>query len=259
MPKFNTANPEVGKYLTGVGRYWLREYDIDGWRLDCADETDDAFWRAFKAASLQAKPDALLIGEIWNGAEHWLDGSMFHSTMNYDFRKHCRAFFAEGTIGAEEFGGRVVNMLTRYRKQLAYAQLNILDSHDVGRFLSYCGGDTRRLKLALIFQMCFVGIPNIFYGDERGFDGLNEDEYRRPMEWGEENETTGFYREAVKLRNENAALRRGDFQTIMAEGKLFVFKRAYKGESVTAALNAGENAVVFNGREIEPFGYRINT
>jgi glycosidase len=136
-----------------------------------------------------------------------------------------------------------------------------LDSHDVSRFLSVCGGDTRRLKLAVIFQMCFVGVPNIFYGDELGFDGLTEDEYRRPMEWGERtagNETIDFYREAVKLRNDNTALRRGDFKTLTAEGRLYAFKREYNGESVIAAFNAGEKSVAFNGHEIEPFGYLID-
>jgi glycosidase len=255
MPKLNTVNPEVSEYLCEVGQYWLREYDIDGWRLDCADETNDGFWRAFKNAALAAKSDALLIGEVWNSAMHWLDGTMFHSTMNYDLRKHCRAFFAEGTIDAEEFNARVVNMLTRYRKQLTCVQLNLLDSHDVSRFLTVCGGDKRRLKLAVMFQMCFAGMPSIFYGDEQGFDGLTEDEYRRPMDWDGDRDIFEFYRWSVKLRNNNAALRRGDFKIITAQNSLFAFSREYKGEKVTVALNAGDTTVLFDGREIEPFGY----
>lgn len=92
MPKTNTENPEVIRYFCDVGQYWVREFDIDGWRLDVASEINDAFWRAFRAAVKEAKPDCLLIGEVWESAQHWLNGDMFDSTMNYDFRKHCRRF-----------------------------------------------------------------------------------------------------------------------------------------------------------------------
>ena len=38
MPKLDTANPEVQEYLIGIACYWIREYGIDGWRLDVSDE-----------------------------------------------------------------------------------------------------------------------------------------------------------------------------------------------------------------------------
>ena len=259
MPKMNTANPEVAAYFCDVCRHWLREYKIDGWRLDVADETNDGFWRMFRRAAEEVNPDALLIGEIWGNADHWLDGTMFHSTMNYDLRKHCRDFFAQDVIGAKEFSARVTDMLTRYRTNLTYAQLNLLDSHDVSRFLSLCGGDKRRLKLAVLFQMCFVGIPGVYYGDEQGLSGVLEDEYRRPMIWDGDQDLFRFYQEAIALRKENAALTRGGFESLFAEGKLFVFRRAYEGKAVTVALNAGAAPAAYEGEEIEPFGYRLFT
>jgi len=257
MPKMNTTNPEVVAYFCDVCRYWLREYNIDGWRLDVADEVNDSFWRSFRAAAVEANPGALLIGEIWGDARHWMDGSMFNSSMNYDFHKHCRDFFAKSVINAEEFNTRVVNMLMRYRKNLLYAQLNILDSHDTARFLTVCGGDKRRLKLAVMFQMCFVGIPSIFYGDEQGIEGLTESEYRKPMTWNGDRDLLEFYQKVIKLRNNNIPLRRGGFKTLTAQGSLFAFTREYNGEEMTIALNAGEEAMKFDGQTIEPFGYFI--
>jgi len=257
MPKLNTANPEVIKYFCDVCRHWLNEYDIDGWRLDVADETDVGFWRMFKKAALEAKPDVFLIGEIWTNANYWLDGSMFHSAMNYDFRKHCREFFAKGTISAQEFNARLTNMLTRYRRNLVYSQLNLLDSHDVSRFLSLCGGDKKRFKLTVLFQMCFVGVPGIFYGNEQGISGISEDEYRQPMIWGGDEELFLFFRDVIKLRRENIPLSRGDFKTLYANDKLFVFKRTYEEKTVTVAINAGFTMVNYHGQDIEPFGYLI--
>ena len=65
MPKLNTANPKVQKYFCDVGAYWVREYGIDGWRLDVASEVNDGFWRAFRDAVKGENPEALLIGEVW--------------------------------------------------------------------------------------------------------------------------------------------------------------------------------------------------
>ncbi|MCL2221407.1 MAG: glycoside hydrolase family 13 protein [Oscillospiraceae bacterium] len=236
MPKMNTENPEVIEYFCEVCRHWLREYGIDGWRLDVAEETNDEFWRSFKKAALEINPDVLLIGEIWTNANHWLDGTMFHSAMNYDFRKHCRDFFAKGIIDAEVFNSRITDMLTRYRKNLTYTQLNLLSSHDVSRFYSLCDEDRQRLKLSVLFQMCFIGIPSIYYGEEQGLTGITEDEYRRPMTWDGDGELFSFYKKAIMLRRDNPALRYGTFKMIFAEGQKFVFERKHNDKRVLIAL-----------------------
>ena len=243
MPKLNTANPEVQKYFCDVGAYWVREYGIDGWRLDVASEVNDGFWRAFRDAVKGENPEALLIGEVWESAGHWLQGDMFDSTMNYDFRKHCCAFFAEKRIDAAEFSGRITDMLMRYRLQMLPAQLNLLDSHDVSCFLSLCGGDTASYRLAILFMMCFVGMPTIFYGDELGVQGMQEEEYRAPMPWkGGDLALLGFFRKAIAMRHALSPLREGSFQMLSAEGgsRVIRFRRYTGTESVTVSINAGK-------------------
>ena len=244
MPKLNTANQEVQDYLCRVGRYWIEEFHIDGWRLDVASEVDDGFWRAFRKTVKAANPEALLIGEVWESAGHWLQGDMFDSSMNYDFRKHCNLFFAENAIDGADFAGRLTQMLMRYRLQMVPAQMNLLDSHDVSRFLSLCGGHLGKYKLAVLFMMTFVGMPTIFYGDELGMAGVKEEEYRRPMPWdGGREDLLAFFRRAIALRRERTPLRRGNFRVISAEpgSGLLIYSREWKGEKVTVCLNAGES------------------
>ena len=50
MPKLNTANEEVQDFLLEIAIYWIREADIDGWRLDVSDEVSHGFWRRFRKA-----------------------------------------------------------------------------------------------------------------------------------------------------------------------------------------------------------------
>ena len=247
MPKLDTANPEVRDYFCRVGRYWAEEFGIDGWRLDVASEVDDGFWRDFRKAVKDVNPDALLIGEVWESANHWLQGDMFDSAMNYDFRKHCNLFFAEQSIDAADFAGRVTNMLMRYRVQTVPAQLNLLDSHDVSRFLSLCNGDTTKYKLAILFMMTFVGMPTVFYGDELGIQGVLEEEYRHPMPWnGGDAELYAFFKKVIAMRHELAPLRRGDFRMVSAEqgSGLIVFTRKLGNQTVTVCINHSKESAV---------------
>ena len=125
--------------------------------------------------------------------------------MNYDFRKHCCAFFAEKGIDAAEFSGRITDMLMRYRLQMLPAQLNLLDSHDVNRFMSYCQNDIRRFRLAEVFLFTSPGAPSVFYGDELGMDGNSEFTLRGPMPWkGPKHDEREFFRQLITLRKENA-------------------------------------------------------
>ena len=183
---------------------------------------------------------------VESNISHWLQGDMFDSTMNYDFRKHCGLFFAQGSVDAEDFAGRVADMLMRYRLQMVPAQLNLLDSHDVGRFLSQCGGDPGKYRLAVLFQMSFVGMPTVFYGDELGIEGVLEEEYRKPMPWeGGDSALRDFFRRAIAMRRELPPLRRGNFRILSAEpgSRFLAFSRTFQGQSVTVCLNAGGTPV----------------
>ena len=140
MPKLDLENREAADYFCSVGRYWVEEFHTDGWRLDVASEVNDGFWRRFYREVHDVNPEAILIGEVWESANHWLDGTIFDSAMNYDFRKHCKRFFGEKSIDAAEFDSRITDMRMRYREQTVFSQLNVLDTHDVSRFLSLWRG-----------------------------------------------------------------------------------------------------------------------
>lgn len=243
MPKMNTADPVLRQYFCDVGAYWVRKFDVDGWRLDVANELDDGFLRAFRASVKAAKSDALIVGEVWENAAHYLGGDMLDSAMNYDFRRYCRRFFAEQTVDAETFDTNVSTLLLRYNENALFAQLNLLDSHDVSRFLSLCGGKTERMELAVLLQMTFPGMPCVFYGDEKGLCGESEPEYRRPMEWDASSPLEEVYRRMIALRKTHPALRYGSFHTELACGGVYRYSRVWNGTKITVAMNLGAEPV----------------
>lgn len=243
MPKTNTADPFLRQYFCDVGANWVRKFDVDGWRLDVANELDDGFLCAFRASVKAAKSDALIVGEVWENAAHYLGGDMLDSAMNYDFRRYCRRFFAEQTVDAETFDTNVSTLLLRYNENALFAQLNLLDSHDVSRFLSLCGGKTERMELAVLLQMTFPGMPCVFYGDEKGLCGESEPEYRRPMAWDASSPLEEVYRRMIALRKTHPALRYGSFHTELACGGVYRYSRVWNGTKITVAMNLGAEPV----------------
>ena len=243
MPKTNTADPFLRQYFCDIGAYWVRKFDVDGWRLDVANELDDGFLRAFRASVKAAKSDALIVGEVWENAAHYLGGDMLDSAMNYDFRRYCRRFFAEQTVDVETFDTNVSTLLLRYNENALFAQLNLLDSHDVSRFLSLCGGKTERMELAVLLQMTFPGMPCVFYGDEKGLCGESEPEYRRPMAWDASSPLEEVYRRMIALRKTHPALRYGSFHTELACGGVYRYSRVWNGTKITVAMNLGAEPV----------------
>ena len=100
MPKLNTDCDEVIDYFCGVGRYWIEQFGADGWRLDVSDEISMRFLRRFREAVKAAKPEAIIIGEVWHGAQEFLRGDMYDGVMNYGLTKACLDLLAFDRIDA---------------------------------------------------------------------------------------------------------------------------------------------------------------
>jgi cyclomaltodextrinase / maltogenic alpha-amylase / neopullulanase len=176
LPKFNTDHPQVREFLMRIGELWVRDYDIDGWRLDVPDEiTTPGFWEEFRQRVRAIKPDAYLVGEIWEDAPDWLQGDRFDATMNYQWAAAVIAFTAGDrvspilvstrsydpcpAIDAAEFAQRIDRLLNLNDWQVTKCQLNLLGSHDSPRLVSLARGDRASVCLATLLQMTFPGAP----------------------------------------------------------------------------------------------------
>lgn len=248
MPKTNTSNKDLCEYFCSVGEYWIKEFDVDGWRLDVANELNDEFLRSFRNRVIAAKNDVIVIGEVWENASHYVNHKLMDGAMNYDFRRFVSAFIATGENDAAEYDVRVSRLLYRYPAQSVHAQLNLLDSHDVSRFLSLCKGDVSKMELAILLQMTFIGMPCIFYGDENALMGIEEDEYRRPMNFDKSSELYEVYKKLIKLRKDYPSLRGRDYETILVKDRTYGYKRG----NICVILNAGEKelAVDLEGKNV---------
>ncbi len=245
FPKLNTANPEVREYLLRVGTHWIEKANIDGWRLDVADETSMDFWRDFRKAVKRLKPDAFLLMENWQDAQPWLRGDQFDGAMNYGLHRTVHRFFAERAIDAGTFDKAVWTLLNRYHRHVQQVQWNLLDGSDLPRFLAGAGNDPRRLSLASVFLFTHVGIPAIYYGDELGIAGRPGCEDRTLMPWADvdsERDVRPFIRKLAGIRRQHMDAILGSYETLRAETAtgFYAYRRKGRSECLTVLLNNSE-------------------
>ena len=242
MPKLNLKNPEVEKYITDIACYWIRECDIDGWRLDVGDEISHFFWKRFRRAIKAVKKDMLIIGEIWHYAGDFLEGDEWDTVMNYPFYLNLIDLLADEKISVSQFVQNLGYLKGRLHKKCYPLMWNLIDSHDTARFLHLCKDNKKKQHLAAAFQLLLPGMPMIYYGDEYAMPGANDPDCRRGMYWDEEyqdKEMFEWYKRLLQVRKAH---------TCIVEGELAESITRDEDETIVLIRKNGEEtiALIFN-------------
>ena len=211
MPKLNTNNPAVVDYLLNVCETWVRSYDIDGLRLDVANELSHTFCRQLYRRMRSLKKDFYLLGEIWRSALPWLRGGELDSVMNYPLALCFWKFFCDKTLSALTFEREINAVFTAYPEPVTVGLFNLLDSHDTPRLFTRNGGDVSAVWQQYALLLSLPGSPCIYYGSEVLLAGGNDPDCRRCMPWqaieaGEYAEPMSMMRQLIALRHTHPAM-----------------------------------------------------
>lgn len=256
LPELNKASKGWRNYAfaatDSVMTTWL-DRGAAGWRMDVVPWVPDDFWRAWRSAIKQHRPDALTVAETWFDASKYFLGDMFDSTMNYIFRNAVLEYAAGGK--ARSLYPNIELMREAYPPQAFYALMNLLSSHDQARALHQFGwhADTtdakaiaearQRLKLAVLFQMTFPGAPTVYYGDEVALTGGDDPYNRATYPWADQGgkpdaDMLATFKQLIGLRNQHAVLRRGTIEApIFLNDHAIVLLRRYGRQLALTATN----------------------
>jgi alpha-amylase len=193
MPDLNFDNPKVKEEFVDIGKFWLTEMNVDGFRLDAArhifptDRAEDnhAFWIWFKEEMTRLKPDVYLVGEVWTDAKNvapYLKGlpALFNFDLGYAITNVVNA--QQDTIGLIESYKNIIDVYNASTP--SYIDATFLKNHDQNRILSELGDNEEKLRMAVSILMTLPGTPYIYYGEEIGMKGTKPDEYiREPFIW----------------------------------------------------------------------------
>ena len=270
LPAVEEMEPSYLDYIIqnpdSIVRRWLRA-GADGWRLDVADELPDEFIRLLRDAVRETKPDAAVIGEVWEDASNKISysqrrrhllGGHLDGVMNYPFRQAVISFLLGGP--AADFQNQMEAIRENYPPAALLNSMNILGTHDTVRILNVLGAvptpdrdaqagyempeetyalAKRRLKLAALILFSFPGMPVIYYGDEAGVYGFGDPFNRKPFPWGrEDEELTDWYRKLAVFRQALPPLRRGEIRYIPVCSDVLAFVRSLDGQEAAIAVNA---------------------
>ncbi|MDR1002683.1 MAG: glycoside hydrolase family 13 protein [Oscillospiraceae bacterium] len=255
----------------GILRRWLRA-GASGWRLDVADELPDIFLDRLRAAVKEEKPDALIMGEVWEDATNkvaysvrrrYLFGKQLDSVMNYPFKDAVLGFVTGWDAKAAM--ETILSVVENYPPQVLHSLMNLVGSHDTMRVLTLLAGEPLRgqgrewqslqkmspdakarganlLRLATVMQYTLPGVPSIYYGDEAGVEGYLDPFCRSPYPWGKENaDLLEWYVKLGELRASLPCLKNGEFASIHAERSFISYTRTSDEEAILVALNAAWN------------------
>ena len=291
LPTVNKLDPAFIDYIIegedSVVAHWLKA-GCDGFRLDVADELPNEFLARLKKRVRQLKPDALVIGEVWEDASnkiaydqrrrYFVDGQL-DSVMNYPFRTAILNFLRERDDG-RALQDTVMTIAENYPPQVLLANMNLVGSHDSPRILTALvdeyDGDREemarrrlsrrqyavaqeRLRMASFLQYMLPGMPSLYYGDEAGMEGYKDPFNRRTYPWGREDwELVEHYRCLGRLRKEYKALRLGDIRFFQAGEQRIGFTRSFEGKTCRVYVNRGHDHWELPAGKLL-MGYNIHT
>lgn len=240
LPKLNTENPEVRKEIFNIARYWIREFHIDGWRLDCVSKISKEFWKEFYSEVKKENPDAYVVAEIWRETGTWLNRELFDGAMNYRLRDILLEYIISNHLDAEDFAYELLSLKYEHGESV-YGMLNLVGSHDVERIMTGCNGDWNKVYLLYALLMTMPGIPMIYYGDEIGLPGGNDPDCRRCMIWEQKDWNAALFNRiesVTNLRKKHSALQDGSFRVVYTFNGLLVFERKNSEEQILIILNS---------------------
>ena len=237
LVKLNQKNPAVRDYICDVIRFWVREFDIDGIRLDAADVLDHGFMQALRCVANEVKPQFWLMGEVIHGNYSlWVNDRTLHCVTNYQL--HQALFSGHNSSNYFEIAHTVDRM-----NSMGLRLYNFVDNHDVERIYSKLRNKAHFVPVHILLYT-LPGVPSVYYGSEFGIEGRKvpgSDAPLRPalcLDHFGQNDLAGFIAALGRIRQSTGVLSYGDYQQLHLTNTQYAFSRSCGQWDVPVAVNS---------------------
>lgn len=291
LPAVNESCPSYIDFITGdegVLKYWLK-YDLAGYRLDVADELPDEFIEKIRAAVKSARPEALVLGEVWEDASNkiayskrrrYFQGAELDSVMNYPLKDAVIHFITHNdTLMLRQ---TLAMLRDNYPKIVLDSLMNILGTHDTVRILTAFGGipaknkdemnvlkmdhpEIRKkaiecVKIAALLLFTLPGNPCIYYGDEIGMEGYSDPFCRCPFQWDRiDSDLLSYFQKLAEIRYSYHVFKDSEYKELFADTNCLIYERRLLNEVVVVCVNRGYNKfdLKFEGQLYDLFNGKL--
>ncbi|MGN0326280.1 MAG: alpha-amylase family glycosyl hydrolase [Lachnospiraceae bacterium] len=240
LVKLNLHNEDVVQHIFSAVEGWIREFDIDGIRLDVAYCLDYGFLNRLRGFCDSKKQDFFLLGEVLHGEYGKMIREMnIHSVTNYQCYKGIHSAF--NSCNMFEIIHSLLRMFGPEDWTVCRGAhlLSFADNHDVSRIASIIKDEK---CLPLVYAMVFgmPGIPCVYYGSEWGAKAdksQGDQALRACFEKPEWNELTDYIQKLAEAKKNSNALNYGGFRSVVLTNKQCIFERRSDSERVLVAIN----------------------
>lgn len=256
LPSFRSESAGARQHIIASAVQWLRDYGVDGFRLDHAIGLGMDFWGEFRQATRAVSPEVFSVGEATDTPD---------ALVRYRGKLDAILDFPLAAALRYTFGARVWNLLKFERFLSAYerfmaagpGRVSFLDNHDMNRFLFVAGDRVELLKLAALCQFTLEPVPALYYGTEVGMSQRadassaefgGDAEARRDMSWRQEDwnhDLLAFYQTLTRLRTSLPVLANGQRRVVWldADQQTYAYLRT---QGNGQELNSGDALMLFN-------------
>jgi glycosidase len=232
----NYDNKELWPMMTDAMKFWVEEFDIDGYRCDVAGMIPLEFWNKISKELNEIKP-VFMLAEAWEPELH----QAFDMTYSWEMH-HLMSEVAKGEKNVDD-----IKILIEKEKKMypgSAFRMQFTSNHDENTW----NGTTREKfgdaeDTFAIFSFVFPGMPLIYSGQEAGLNKRLEFFEKDPIEW-KEDKFSGLYKKLCNLKKENDALlcgeKGGELQLLTAaenDTNVFAFVREKNGEKIFSVFN----------------------
>lgn len=193
MPDLNYDCQELRKEIINIGKFWLKNINIDGFRLDAVrffypeeESVKNYFWwKQFRKEMDNVKPNFFMVGEIWG--EDTVVAPFLTKGVNAGFNFYLS--YAIINVAKNQIDNDLINKIIAIRNlyksyEADFNDAIFLTNHDQDRVMSVLQNDIDKAKVAASLLLTLPGSPFVYYGEEIGMRGKKPDELiREPMIW----------------------------------------------------------------------------
>lgn len=241
----NFKNKKLWSYMADAMKFWVEEYNIDGYRCDVAGMVPLEFWLEVKKELDNIKP-VFMLAEAWEPELH----QAFDMTYSWDIH-HLMNDIAKGKKNADDLKARIIQETEMYPESAFRMQFT--SNHDEN---SWNGTVWERLGDAAetfaVLSFIIPGMPLIYSGQEAGLDKRLEFFEKDLIEW-KEHSFRELYTNLCRLKKENEALHNGEkggtsiFINASENNEgIFSFVREGNSKKVFAVFNLTNSSLNFN-------------
>lgn len=237
VAELNYSNPKLREYMTEMLKYWVREFDLDGFRCDVAEEVPTDFWENARAELEKIKPDLVMLAEGHKP-------ELLLKAFDFDYSWPLHSALTNVLQGR----GSAADLRMAWDKEFqewprGSLHMRFSDNHDERRAIARFGEPGALAASALMFTL--DGVPMLYNGmevgdtTESGAPALFE---KLPIFWPiaeRRPEFPRFYKQLTALRRSSAALKHGSLEWLpnSDESRVLTYVRRAESEEMLVAIN----------------------